>query len=188
MAHDQEPRSPRVFVGTPSARPRARRHEHDGAPHGAQEPSVGATIDAFLDDVEDRSARDRFGRPFGRAAARELHWCLGGHVREAFGAMRIGDVRRGDVEALVYELRDRGVSSRRLRAVVECVRALYDHALDRRLVAHNPALLVAMPDGNTPGTDAGSTETRSARAISLALRVATLGCLILGVIVLGGSL
>ena len=95
-------------------------------------------IDDFLEEVERGSARDRYGRRFSDDADRELHWSLGGHVSEEFGAMSLREVRRRDVEALVYELADAGVGRRRLRAIAKSVRALFDYATERGLVETEP--------------------------------------------------
>jgi site-specific recombinase XerC len=159
--------------------------------------SVTETIDEFLEAVDDGAARDRYGRAFTRDAALELHWNLGGHVAEALGPMSLGAVRRRDVEALVYELGDAGLSRRRLRPLAKSVRALYDYAIERDLVGHNPAQRIAIPDEDETGQPAADYESRVDPAlrrtiidhvISMALRVATLGFLLTAVIFLAESL
>ena len=102
-------------------------------------------MDEFLQAAEGGSARDRSGRRFTDDAVAELHWCLAGYVREELGAMSLKEVRRTDVEQLLYELGDAGIAERRLRAIAKSVRALYDHAAERDLVRHNPAERVALP-------------------------------------------
>ena len=84
--------------------------------------------------------------------------------------MSVSDVRRDDVEALIYRLGDDGVSPRRLREVAKSVRALYDYAIERRLVRRNPAERVALPDEDEARPPAAGTRTRRPtldRAISL---------------------
>jgi site-specific recombinase XerC len=160
-------------------------------------PSVNEMIDEFLDAVDDGFARDRYGRPFTPEAARELHWCLGGYVGEEFGARSLGDLRRRDVEALLYGLADSGVPHSRLRALAKSVRALYDYAAERDLVQHNPAERVAIPDEDEAEQPTASHMSRIEtapergtldRAISLALRLATLGFLLIAVILILESL
>jgi site-specific recombinase XerC len=159
--------------------------------------SVTETIDEFLEAVDDGSARDRYGRAFTRDAALELHWNLGGHVAEALGPMSLGAVRRRDVEALVFELGDAGLSRRRLRPLAKSVRALYDYAIERDLVGHNPAQRTAIPDEDETGQPAADYESRVEPAlrrtiadhvISMALRVTTLGFLLTAVVFLAESL
>jgi site-specific recombinase XerC len=154
-------------------------------------------IDDFLEVLDRGSARDRYGRPFTPEAVRELHWVLGGHVDEELGATRLRELRRGDVEALIYELADGGVPRRRLRALAKSVRALYDYAAERDLVRHNPAERVAIPDEDEAqqptaldlsGSDPGPQQGMLDRAISMALRVATIACLLVAAVLLAGSL
>ena len=107
--------------------------------------SVSGAIDDFLEAAERGAARDRYGRGFTDDAVAELHWCLAGYVSEELGAMSLNEVRRKDVERLLYELGDSGIAERRLRAVAKAVRALYDYAVERGLVRGNPAERVALP-------------------------------------------
>jgi site-specific recombinase XerC len=160
-------------------------------------PTVHETIDEFLEAVEEGTARDRYGRPFTRETARDLGWYLRGHVGESLGAMSVDDVRRRDVEALVYELAGTGLSHRRLRALTKSVRALFDYADERGLVRTNPAERVAMPEegelqqprGRSPRRlDPEPDRSLADHAISLALRVATLGFVLTALIYLGESL
>ena len=92
-------------------------------------------------------------------------------------------MRRRDLEALVDELGETGMSRRRQRALAQSVRALYDYAIERRLVRANPAERVAIPDDPEP---------RQPRVldhgIELVLRVATLGFALTALIFLTESL
>ena len=198
MLYDTKPGWSRVFVHPNATAPgRARRRvraEVRGVPAG---PTVHETIDEFLEAVEEGAARDRYGRPFTRETARDLGWYLRGHVGESLGAMSLDDVRRRDVEALVYQLAGTGLSHRRLRALTKSVRALFDYADERGLVRTNPAERVAMPEEDEPRQPPGRSLRRldpepdrslADHAISLALRVATLGFVLTALIYLGESL
>jgi hypothetical protein len=160
-------------------------------------PSLVQTIDEFLAAVDAGSARDRYGRPFTPEAADELHWWLEGHVAERLGAKDLAHVRRDDVEALVYELRDSGLSSRRLRGLAKSVRALYDYAAEQDLLRHNPAERIAIPDENEveqPATGEvrkdrpGPRIALPDRVITLALRLGTLCFALVALIFLTESL
>jgi hypothetical protein len=109
---------------------------------------VRDAVDDFILAAERGSALDRYGRRFTDDAVAELHWCLAGYVREELGAMSLDVVRREDVEKLLYELGDSGIAEARVRAVAKSVRALYDNAVERELVQHNPAERVALPGGD----------------------------------------
>ena len=153
-------------------------------------------IGELLDAVRRGSARDRYGRSFTRAAARELDWCLRGYVTEGLGGMELTDVRRRDVEALIYGLGDAGISRRRLRAVAKSVRALYDYAAERDLVRHNPAERVALPDEDEAEQPTTRAQRRSRRqpldaadrAIALGLRAATVAFALIALVLFAESL
>ena len=198
MPYDTKQGWARVFVHPTASVPRrTQRRVHAEVRGVPTRPTVHETIDEFLEAVDEGSARDRFGRTFTREAARDLHWYLRGHVGEALGTMSLDDVRRRDVEALVYELAGTGLSHRRLRALTKSVRALFDYADERGLVRTNPAERVAMPEEDEhrqpPGRSPRRLEPAPDRsladhAISVALRVATLGFVLTALIYLGESL
>ena len=173
-------------------RRRARRRTGQDGPGGsAAGLRLTDVIDEFLRAVDDGSARDRHGRRFAQDAVGQLRWCLEGHVREELGGLRVGDVRRAEVEALVRGLGAAGLSRRRLRAVATSVRALYDYAIESGLVGLNPAERVAPPDEAEAEQPASGTNRRRMpldRAISLALQLATLGFMILALILIAESL
>jgi site-specific recombinase XerC len=173
--------------------------ESDGADRAAaldaaSRRSLQEMIDEFLVAVDDGAALDRYGRPFARDAAQDLHWYLGGHVGEALGAASLDAVRRRDVETLVYQLATTGMSRGRLRALARSVRALYDYAIERGLVLVNPAERVAIPDDDdlprhaAPAVHPALGLSTSDHVIALAVRVATLGFLICAVTLLGESI
>lgn len=164
-------------------------------------PPSGITVSEassdFLQAAESGSARDRYERAFSDDAVRELRWCLTGHVADRLGATDLSQVRRRDVEALVDELTTAGISRRRLRAVVKSLRALYDFAVERELVGHNPAERVALPDendaeqptrGRPPAKPRPPVQLRFDRALALGLRTATGGFALLALFFIAESL
>jgi site-specific recombinase XerC len=192
MVHDTKPAFSRVFVRrADSEGPHGVGPADDGVPLG---PSLQETIDEFLAAVDEGSARDRYGRAFAPAAASDLHWYLSGHVTEALGAASLDEVRRRDIETLVYGLGHTGMARERLRGLAKSVRTLYDYAIERALVSTNPAERVAIPDDDDlPRPSARMLDPALQRSfadhlISLALRVATLAFLVTALIFLGESL
>jgi site-specific recombinase XerC len=189
MVHAKRTGWSRVFV-RPSESDAADRNE-DFAQPGR---SLQETIDDFLAAVDQGAARDRHGRPFAGDAAADLHWYLGGHVGEALGAVSLDEVRRRDVETLVYRLGAAGVPRRRLHALARSTRALYDYAIERGLVLVNPAERIAIPDDDELPRLAARNghpaleQSMPDHLVSLAIRVATLGFMITALIFLGGSL
>ena len=166
-------------------------------PAARREPLVGDMVDEFLQAIDEGFARDRNGRPFTSQAARELKWSLGSYVREHLGPIPLADLRRDNVEDLLYDLSKAGISRRRLRALAGSVRALYDYAAERDLARHNPAERIALPEedeGEHPSAgrarrgDATPLPAISDRAISLTLRVGTLAFVLVALFFLAQSL
>jgi hypothetical protein len=175
------PRSPRVFV-RPAVTQVVRcaaTAGHD-APGG---PTVGWMVDQFLASVDEGSARDRYGRRFTRDAARGMRWHLRAHLDRARGGYRLRALDRTDIEALLFELHAAGLAPERVLVLARSVRALYDHALERRMVDHNPAERLALPDDADPPAAA-----RRDGPPHIIVRVATLACLLTVVVLLGARL
>jgi site-specific recombinase XerC len=167
-------------------------------------PTIQEAITDFLAAAERGSALDRYGRAFTDESVRELRWCLTGHVERRLGALGLTEVRRRDVEALVVDLEAAGLPRRRLRAIVKSVRALYDYAAQRGLVASNPAERVALPDeddaeqpsrerpaaGGVRALLAGGDRALAGadRALAVFLQVATVGFVLFALALIAESL
>ncbi len=167
MAYETKRGWSRVFVRSTTSEPDHARRVCPAAPAG---PTVQEIVDEFLEAVDDGWARDRYGRPFADDDARRLRWYLGGHLGEKLGTMGLSEVRRRVVKSLVHELGSAGMSRRRQRALVTSVRALYDYAIERRLVRGNPGERIAIPDDPD-----GPQPNVVHHGIELAVRLATLG-------------
>jgi site-specific recombinase XerD len=169
----------------------------------AARPEAGATVHEaiadFLAAADSGSARDRYGRSLSEESVRELRWCLTSYVDRRLGSLALTEVRRRDIGTLVADLEAAGLSRTRLRSVAKSVRALYDYARERGLVADNPAERIALPDeddAQQPSRDrptasgirallAGSDRALEGadRALALFLHVATV-CFVLFALVL----
>jgi integrase len=98
----------------------------------------------FLKAVEEGVVLNKHGRPYKPKAAKSLRTSLN-RVPNSLARRRLGDIRRGDVQGLVDELRGAGVSGSRVRNVVNALRSLYRWAQDRDLTGHDPAQHVRLP-------------------------------------------
>ncbi len=113
---------------------------------------VAKAIEAYLAAVEAGSALNKHGRPYKPSAIRDLRGALQGPVKDALGAHRLADVRRGDVQRLIDTLTP-NKSGSRVRTVVNSIRSLYAWAQDRELVDHDPAARVRLPAMNATPRD-----------------------------------
>jgi hypothetical protein len=149
------------------------------------DPTVGWMVDQFLASVDDGSARDRHGRPFTRDAARGMRWHLRAHLDRTRGGHRLRALDRADIEALLFDLHAAGLAPHHVRLLARSVRALYDHALERRLVDHNPAERLAIPDDADAPAAARDTQRGPLRII---VGMATLAGLLTVVVLFGATL
>lgn len=124
---------------------------------------VRAAIEAFLLAAANGRALNKHGRPYKPSAVRDLRGALNNHVEPAFGAKRLADVRRGDVQRLVDDLT--GKSGSTVRTVVNAIRSLYAWAEDRELVDHDPARRVRLPAMDATPRDRVATVQEMARLL-----------------------
>jgi hypothetical protein len=101
--------------------------------------TVAEAIDEFLAAGDEGLLLDAEGRPLGPGAVRELHWYLGGYARIALGDQSLTTVRPWDLEDLIDDLADAGLSPHRVRALVAALVALYRHEIERGHATRNPA-------------------------------------------------
>lgn len=104
----------------------------------AEEFLAGAT-------AEPPTVLNRSGAPFKPSAIRGYASDLRRVVVPALGHVRLVELRRGQLQALIDELVGKGASSGKVRNVATCVRALYSWAISRDLVETNPTTQLRLP-------------------------------------------
>jgi integrase len=92
----------------------------------------------------------RAGRPFKPSVLRGYRADLERYVLPDLGAVRLSDVRRGDLQALIDRLVGRGLSGSKVANVMNAARAVYRWAIERDLVATNPTHDLRVPNGSKP--------------------------------------
>ena len=112
--------------------------------------TVAAAIDEFVQAAEEGHALNRSGRPYKPSALRDLRGILEYHVALELGEMRLRDVRREHVQALVDRLGADRLSESRIRSVISALRALYGYAIERGHAEFNPADGLVMPRADEP--------------------------------------
>jgi hypothetical protein len=139
MAYDWRPTANRTATTMPVAVP----SPSVAAPPG--EIGVAALVDEFIAEAEAGRALNRSGRRYRPSALRDLSGILRHHVVRDLGDLRVMDVRRHHVQALIDRLAGDGLSVSRIRSVLSAVRALYGYAIDQGHVDSSPAEGVAIP-------------------------------------------
>jgi integrase len=92
----------------------------------------------------------RSGRRYKPSVLRGYKADLRNHVLSDLGGVRLAELRRGDLQALVDRLLGQGLSASKVRNVIMPLRAIYRHAMERDEVMTNPTTNLRLP------TDLGS--------------------------------
>jgi integrase len=100
----------------------------------------------FLAGIEAGEILNRWRRPYKPSACRGYRHNLETFVLPDLGALRLAEVRRRDVQALVDRLVAAGYSGSKVRNAVVPVQAIYRRAMKRELVTHNPAVDLDLPE------------------------------------------
>jgi hypothetical protein len=165
LSYDWRPTEVRSATIDPSVvtlrRPAAR--STPTSPLPAEDITVAAAADEFIEAAEAGRALNRSGRPYMPSALRDLRGILDYHVRPDLGELALRDVRRRHVQALVDRLGAEQLSESRIRSVVSAVRALYGYAIERGHVEFNPADGLVMPRADEPWGEPPAWEDRPPR-------------------------
>jgi site-specific recombinase XerD len=126
---------------------------------------VKAAVEAFLRAAKAGVALNKHGRRYKPSAVRDLEGALNNHAVPVFGAKKLGDVRRRDVQRLVDEITPE-LSGSRVRSVVNAIHSLYRWAQARELVYHDPAALVQLPAMESEPRDRVATPEEMSRLVA----------------------
>ena len=84
-------------------------------------------------------------RRYKPAFQREVERSMRLHVLDDFGGVRLGDLRRADVQRLVERLNEKGLSGSRVRGVVVALKCVLRRALEDDLLATDPTVRLRLP-------------------------------------------
>jgi integrase len=126
----------------------ARKDLADALAQGTVLAVAGPRLDAarrdFIAAARDGVALNKWGRRYRRRAWEDLESSLR-RLPDSLARRRLGDITRGDVQAVVDDMTRAGASGSRVRSVVNALRSLFRWAQDRELVGHDPAANVRLP-------------------------------------------
>jgi hypothetical protein len=112
---------------------------------GGGDGDLGAVIDEFLEAAQDGRSRELItGEPYTRERLRELRGALS-YADSELGTLKVQDVRRRNVQALIDQLRAAGLSGERVTSVADALRVVYSHAIQRGLVDYSPVVDLVLP-------------------------------------------
>lgn len=99
----------------------------------------------WLEGADSGAIRDRSGRPYKPSTLRGYRQSLQRRVLDEFGAIRLSEVRRADVQAFVDRMLGEGLAAGTIRNTLNPLQALFRHAVRRDLVSVNPTRDLDMP-------------------------------------------
>jgi integrase len=97
--------------------------------------------------AEPPAVLNRSGHPYKPSAIRGYEHDLKAYVLDDLGGLRLSEVRRADLQALVDRLVGQGLSSSKVRNVVIPLRVVFRHALERDEINANPTSGLRLPNG-----------------------------------------
>jgi hypothetical protein len=112
---------------------------HPGTIRVSGRRTVMEAADDLIDGMEAGSIRTRSGDPYKPSVVRGYRASLDLYVREALGAMLLGDVQRRHLQRLADRLATEGASPSTIRNALMPVRVIYRRAIRDGLVTVNRA-------------------------------------------------
>jgi integrase len=105
---------------------------------------------AFVKGMRDGAIRTRSGEPYKPSVIRGYTADLERYVLPALGGLRLADVRRRDLQALVDELVADGHSGSKVRNVLTPVQAMFRRAVRAEVIRVSPAADLELPPVGPP--------------------------------------
>jgi integrase len=145
---------------TPAAAKGWRRDAMAAVAGGKMRAPTAATIAdetrAWMGRVDRGEIRTRGGRPYKPAVLRLYRRDLETYIVPELGALRLSQIRRRDVQALVDRLVGDGLSGSRIRGIVNALRAVLRRPLQDDELGANPTDRLNLPADSKPRERAAS--------------------------------
>lgn len=126
----------------------ALRQLEEGRLTTAETPTLEEAAEAFIEGIESGAVRDREGRPYKPSTIRGYRRALHRRILPELGTMRLSEIERGHLQALIRKLRGEGLGDSTIRNALDPLRALYRVAADEdEIVAVNPTRKLKLPKG-----------------------------------------
>jgi integrase len=118
--------------------------------------TVADEVSAWTARADRGEVRTRGGRPYKPAVLRLYRRDLEVYVVPVLGAVRLSQLRRREVQALVDDLAGRGLSGSRVRGVVNALRAVLRRPLHDDELLTDPTGRLELPENSRPRDRAAS--------------------------------
>ena len=117
-----------------------------GAMHATTKQTLREAANAWLDKCARGEVLSRYRLPHAPSALRGYRADLERYVLPDIGGMKLAEIRRGDVQALVNRLNGTGLSGSKIRNVVIPLQAMYRWADQLKMVSYDPTVNLALPE------------------------------------------
>jgi integrase len=108
-------------------------------------PTVREAAAAWLVGARAGAARNRSGDVFKPSAIRNYEQAFRLRIDPVFGAVRLADIRRGDLQAFVDRMLVDGTNPSTIRNTLKALRTLFRRAVVRGEIAVNPTIGLELP-------------------------------------------
>jgi len=116
-----------------------------GQMSGAPAPTLREESERWLKGAADGTIRNRSGDPYKPSAVRGYDQNLKIRVLDKLGDRRLSDIRHRDLQRLVDQLNEDGVSASTITTTITPLRAIFRRALSRGVVQINPTRGLELP-------------------------------------------
>lgn len=136
----------------------------DGALRATTPQTMRQAAELFIAGMQDGTIISSSGSPYKPATVRGYEGSLRLRVLPTFGAHRLSDLSRRDLQLYIEQLRRDGVSPSRIHNTINPVRAIYRRALDLGDVSISPCDGLSLP-AEPKGRDRIATPAEAARLL-----------------------
>jgi integrase len=110
--------------------------------------TVRQALEDLIAGMRDGTVLDRSGRRYRPATIRSYQHAADKHLSPV-GHLRLGDVRRGDIQRLIDRLHAQGMTGSTIRNKLDPLRVVYRRAIQDEEVTHNPTENLRLPSLST---------------------------------------
>lgn len=107
--------------------------------------TVGEALHSYLAGMVDGTILDRSGKQYKPATCRSYRRSVEKRLQPELGEVRLGDLRRRDVQDMIDRLRANGISASTIHNTLDPLRAVYRRAVRRDDVTIDPTHGLELP-------------------------------------------
>jgi integrase len=144
-SRDKAQRTFRSHAEAKAWRAEATRAIREGRLRASNAQTVRDAAELFIEGIEAGTITNRQGTPYKPSTARSYTEAIRLRLLPAFGAHRLADLSRRDLQLYVERLHREGVSASRIHNTINPLRAVYRRALDLGDVAISPCDGLRLP-------------------------------------------